>query len=81
MQRAAQWNKPLYEPEFSKVRSLDFSKVDVDPAYGCEHPGDIHGGRTSRPDRSERQSIWLMNSVENALRILPLDARQAGSAE
>src|ERR1044071_5839568 len=32
MQRAAQWNKPLYKPEFwEKVRSLDFSKSDTDP--------------------------------------------------
>jgi hypothetical protein len=39
MQRGAQWNKPLYKPEhWEKVRSLDFSKADVDPAYGCTHP-------------------------------------------
>ena len=39
MQRGAQWNKPLYKPEYwEKVRSLDYSKADVDPAYGCYKP-------------------------------------------
>lgn len=39
MQRGAQWNKPLYKPEYwAKVRDLDFSKADVDPAYGCGKP-------------------------------------------
>ena len=77
MQRAAQWNKPLYKPEYrEKVRSLDFSKVDVDPAYGCEHPLGVP--RQNVPARivQKDNQIWLLNSVENALRILPLDARQ-----
>ena len=39
MQRGAQWNKPMYKPEFwEKVRSLDYGKVDVDPYYGCYKP-------------------------------------------
>jgi len=36
MQRGVAWNKPIYKPEYwEKVRSLDFSKVDVDPAFRC----------------------------------------------
>ena len=40
LQRASGWNKPIYKPEFwAKVRSLDFSRVDADPAYNCAEPG------------------------------------------
>ena len=77
MQRAAQWNKPLYKPEFwEKVRSLDFSKADVDPAYGCGKP--IGVPRQNVPARivQRDKQIWLLNSVENGLRILPLDGRK-----
>src|SRR5215510_1516354 len=39
MQRGAQWNKPLYKPEYwDKVRSLDYGKVQEDPFYGCYKP-------------------------------------------
>lgn len=42
MQRGAQWNKPLYKPEYwEKVRSLDFSKADVDPNFGCGKPSGV----------------------------------------
>ena len=73
MQRGAQWNKPLYKPEYwDKVRSLDYGKVDVDPFYGCYKPLGVPRqnvpGRIVQKDRQ----IWLFNGVENALRILPL---------
>ena len=77
MQRGAQWNKPLYKPEYwEKVRSLDFSTADVDPAYGCVHPVGVP--RQNVPGRivQKNNQIWLMNGVENAIRILPLDGRQ-----
>jgi hypothetical protein len=77
MQRGAQWNKPLYKPEYwEKVRSLDFSKVDVDPNYGCTHPTGVP--RQNVPARivQKHNQIWLLNGVENALRIVPLDARE-----
>ena len=75
MQRGAQWNKPMYKPEFwDKVRSLDYGKVDVDPYYGCYKPLGVP--RQNVPGRIVQKDgqIWLFNSVENALRILPLDA-------
>ena len=77
MQRAAQWNKPLYKPEYwEKVRSLDFSRADVDPAYGCGKP--IGVPRQNVPARivQKDKQIWLLNSVENGVRILPLDGRK-----
>ena len=77
MQRGAQWNKPLYKPEYwEKVRSLDYGKADVDPAYGCYKPVGVP--RQNMPGRIVQKNgqIWLLNGVENALRILPLDGRK-----
>ena len=77
MQRGAQWNKPLYKPEYwDKVRSLDYGKVDVDPYYGCYHPLGVP--RQNVPARIVQKNgqIWLFNTVENGLRILPLDGRK-----
>ena len=77
MQRGAQWNKPLYKPEYwEKVRSLDFSRIDVDPAYGCVHPVGVP--RQNVPGRivQKNNQIWLLNTVENGLRIIPLDDRK-----
>ena len=77
MQRAAQWNKPMYKPEFwAKVRSLDYGKVDADPYYGCYKPLGVP--RQNVPGRIVQKAgqIWLFNSVENGLRILPLDGRK-----
>jgi len=73
MQRGAQWNKPLYKPEYwDKVRGLDYGKVDVDPFYGCYKPLGVP--RQNVPGRIVQKDgqIWLFNGVENALRILPL---------
>ena len=77
MQRGAQWNKPLYKPEhWDKVRSLDYGKVDVDPFYGCYKPlGVPRQNAPARIVQKDRQ-IWLFNTVENGLRILPLDNRK-----
>ena len=77
MQRGAQWNKPLYKPEYwEKVRSLDYGKADVDPAYGCYKPVGVP--RQNVPGRIVQKNgqIWLLNNVENGLRILPLDNRK-----
>ncbi|HEY3159215.1 MAG TPA: hypothetical protein VGJ78_09680 [Vicinamibacterales bacterium] len=77
MQRGAQWNKPLYKPEFwEKVRSLDYGKVEDDPFYGCYKPLGVP--RQNVPGRIVQKNgqIWLLNTVENALRILPLDSRK-----
>jgi hypothetical protein len=77
MQRGAQWNKPIYKPEYwEKVRQLDYSKVDVDPAYGCYKPVGVP--RQNVPGRivQKDKQLWLLNNVENGLRILPLDGRK-----
>jgi len=77
MQRGAQWNKPLYKPEYwEKVRSLDFGKADIDPAYGCHTPVGVP--RQNVPGRivQKDKQLWLLNGVENQLRILPLDGRK-----
>jgi len=77
MQRGAQWNKPLYKPEYwEKVRSLDFGKSEVDPAYHCHTPVGVP--RQNMPGRivQKDKQIWLLNNVENGLRILPLDGRK-----
>jgi len=74
MQRGAQWNKPIYKPEFwEKVRSLDYGKADADPAYGCYKPVGVP--RQNVPGRivMKDNQLWLLNSVENGLRILPLN--------
>lgn len=77
MQRGAQWNKPLYKPEYwEKVRSLDFGKADVDPNYGCGKPTGVP--RQNVPTRivQKDRQIWLFNNVtDSGLRILPLDGR------
>jgi hypothetical protein len=77
MQRGAQWNKPLYKSEhWDKVRSLDYGKVDVDPFYGCYKPlGVPRQNAPARIVQKDRQ-IWLFNTVENGVRILPLDNRK-----
>ena len=77
MQRGAQWNKPMYKAEYwEKVRSLDFSKIDVDPAYGCVHMVGVP--RQNVPGRivQKNNQIWLLNNVENGLRIIPIDVRK-----
>ena len=77
MQRGAQWNKPMYKPEYwEKVRQLDYSKVDVDPVYGCYRPVGVP--RQNVPGRivQKNKEIWLLNNVENGMRILPLDGRK-----
>jgi hypothetical protein len=76
MQRAAQWNKPIYKPEYwAKVRSLDFGRADVDPVYGCGKPVGVP--RQNIPARivQKDKQIWLLNNVENGLRVIPIDGR------
>ena len=57
------------------MRSLDFSKADVDPAYGCGQPVGVP--RQNVPGRiiQKDKQIVLLNNVENGIRILPLDGR------
>jgi hypothetical protein len=76
MQRAAQWNKPLYKPElWEKVRSLDYGRVDADPYFGCYRPLGVPRQNVPARIAQKDKQIFLINSVENAVRILPLDGR------
>ena len=78
LQRGAQWNKPLYKPEYwERVRSLDFGKADVDPNYGCGKPSGVP--RQNVPARivQKDRQIWLLNGGGlGGLRIVPLDGRK-----
>lgn len=77
MQRAAQWNKPLYKPEYwAKVRSLDFGRADVDPNYACHTPTGVP--RQNVPARiiQKADQIVLFNGNENMIRILPLTGEE-----
>ena len=75
MQRGSKWNKPLYKPEYwEKVRSLDFSKVDVDPAYACLPPG---VPRQSAPAKiMQRDKEILLFNGGTSVRFVPVDGRE-----
>ena len=77
MQRAAQWNKPPYKPEYwEKVRSLDFSKADVDSAYGCGKPIGVPRQNAPLKIIQKGNEILLYNNPENGIRFLTLDGHQ-----
>ena len=68
------WNKPHYKPEYwDKVRSLDFSKVDVDPAYNCVPPG---VPRQTAPQKiiQTKNEVFFYNGESS--RIIPMDGRK-----
>ncbi len=74
MQRGAAWNKPVYKPEFwEKVRSLDFSKVDVDPAFRCLPPG---VPRQTAPQKILQTPKELVFYNGNSTRFVPVDGRE-----
>ena len=73
-QRSTHLNKPVYKPEFwDKVRSLDYSKVDVDPVYNC---GPTGVPRQMAPAKimQNAKEILLTNGDSN--RFVPLDGRK-----
>jgi hypothetical protein len=75
LQRASGWDKPLYKPEFwDKVRSLDFSKVDVDPAYHCSPPGVPRTNAPSQIIQTPTQIVLIYGGLRT--RVIPTDGRQ-----
>lgn len=60
MQRANQWNMPLYKPEnWQKVHEMDFSTFDLDPEYHCwGHRGTPREGPPNRIAMVDSE-IWL----------------------
>jgi hypothetical protein len=75
MQRGYGWNKPPYKPEhWQKVRSLDFSKVGVDPSFGCGRAG---APRVLAPQKIVQTptEFILYHTVLDAIRFIPADGR------
>ena len=74
MQRGVAWNKPIYKPEYwEKVRSLDFSKVDVDPAFRCLPAG---VPRQTAPQKIVQTLKELVFYNANSIRFVPVDGRE-----
>jgi hypothetical protein len=74
LQRANQWNKPIYRPEFwEKVHSLDWSTIEVDPVYNCGRRGTPRLGPPNRIMQNEKE-IWLMYGGETT-RVIQIGAK------
>ena len=74
MQRGAAWNKPMYKPEYwEKVRSLDFSKVDVDPVFRCLPVG---VPRQTAPVKIVQTPKELVFYNAGSIRFVPVDGRE-----
>ncbi len=74
LQRANQWNKPIYRPEnWEKVHALDWSTFDVDPYYNCGRRGVPRLGPPTRIMQNERE-IWLMYGSETT-RVIQIGAK------
>lgn len=73
LQRASGWEKPIYKPEFwEKVRSLDFSKVNVDPFYNC---GPAGIPRSNIPSKIVQTPSEIILFHGPRARIVPVDGR------
>ena len=74
MQRANNWNKPIYQPEhWQKVHELDFSLVEIDPEYLCGEAGTPRVGMVNKITQTDNE-IWLVYGGDG-LRIIPIDGR------
>ena len=75
LQRASGWEKPLYKPEFwDKVRSLDFSKVDVDTVFNCFPPGVPRTNVPSQIIQTPTQTVLIYGGLRT--RVVPTDGRK-----
>lgn len=82
MQRGSGWDKPLYKPEFwEKVRSLDFSKVDVDPAYGCTRAGTPRQNAPSKIVQAGNEIVLYNAGQIDSTRFIPLDGGALTAAD
>jgi hypothetical protein len=74
MQRGVAWNEPIYKPElWEKVRSLDFSRVDVDPAFRCLPPG---VPRQTAPQKIVQTPKEIVFYNGTSTRFVPMDGRE-----
>jgi len=80
LQRGAGWDKPLYRPEFwAKVRSLDRSRIDVDPVWNCNTPGVPRQNAPDRIIQKNGDEIVMFNG--SRARIIPVDGQQLTAAD
>ncbi len=78
-QRGSGWNKPHYKPElWSKVRELDFSIIDADPAYNCAFTGTPRQGPPNRIVQSDKEVILFYG---DNYRVVPVDGRTRNPAD
>ena len=78
MQRSAYLNRPIYKPEYwDKVRSMAFSRVDVDPVYRCHFAGVPRQGAPQRIVETPKE-LWTMNGfyAGTSTRVVPTDGRK-----
>ena len=74
VQRSTHWNKPHYKPEYwAKVRSLDYSIVDVDPVYNCGPTGVPRQMAPAKIIQTDKE-ILLANG--DSTRYVPVDGRK-----
>ncbi len=74
VQRGIHLNKPHYKPEFwSKVRGLDYSKVDVDPSWACAPTG---VPRQMAPGKIMQNTSEILFHNGDSNRFIPLDGRK-----
>ncbi len=75
LQRASGWEKPLYKPEFwDKVRSLDFSKVEVDTTFSCFPPGVPRTNVPAQIIQTPTQIVLIYGGLRT--RVVPMDGRK-----
>lgn len=75
LQRASGWEKPLYKPEYwDKVRSLDFSKVDVDTVYSCYPVGTPRQSVPAQIIQTPTQIVLIYGGLRT--RVIPTDGRK-----
>ena len=73
LQRSSHTYKPIYKPEYwDKVRALDFSWADTDPAYGCVPDGVPRMQIPQKIGQFDKE-IWLYDGGET--RIIPIGIR------
>jgi hypothetical protein len=73
MQRGAGWNKPIYKAEYwEKVRSLDFSPVDVDSVFRCAPPGVPRQTAPAKIVQTPKEIVFYNN---DSIRFVPMEGR------
>jgi hypothetical protein len=74
LQRSGHYYKPVYKPEYwDKVRALDFSIIDTDPAYGCTEKGVPRMGIPTKIGQFDNE-IWL--NRDDITRFIPIGGRK-----